>query len=166
MDNNNPPQPAGVAGVPELKPCPFCGSENVTVSNGYDEDGNWVALCGECKSSGTFCVEKAKAIDAWNTRATQPATTPSSDDWHSVCTFRLVAGDRVYSPRTGTWCELMDDCRVIVKETSTPTPPDVAERARRAAELIQRRYLPDHRSADGFSATRREIADIIAAEFK
>jgi Lar family restriction alleviation protein len=64
-------QPQGV----ELLPCPFCRSRDVTLSNGYDEDGNWVVLCGQCKSSGTFCVEKAKAIERWNTRADLPRAT-------------------------------------------------------------------------------------------
>lgn len=58
-----------------LHPCPICGSEDVTVSNEYDEDGNWVVLCGQCKSSGTFCAEQSKAIEAWNTRADLPRAT-------------------------------------------------------------------------------------------
>jgi hypothetical protein len=36
---------------------------------------------------------------------------------HSVSTFKLKVGDRFYSYRTGTICELMEDARVIIKET-------------------------------------------------
>lgn len=51
-----------------LLPCPFCGSSDLGLSNGYDEDANWVVVCHGCKSSGTFCVEKPRAIMRWNTR--------------------------------------------------------------------------------------------------
>ena len=53
----------------ELEPCPFCGSADLDLSNGYDEDANWVVICRECKASGTFCAEKARAISRWNSRA-------------------------------------------------------------------------------------------------
>lgn len=52
----------------ELKPCPFCGSDNLDLSNGYDEDANWVIICKDCKAGGTFCAEKIKAVSKWNTR--------------------------------------------------------------------------------------------------
>ncbi len=38
----------------------------------------------------------------------------------SVCTFTFPVGELVYSERTGTICELLDEARVIIKE-STPT---------------------------------------------
>lgn len=75
----------------DLHPCPFCGSGDVTLSNGYDEDGNWVVLCGECKSSGTFCVEKAKAVNAWNTRADLPRAIVDTNDAELWRYFTAIA---------------------------------------------------------------------------
>jgi hypothetical protein len=44
--------------------------------------------------------------------------------------------------------------------------PDLEAVARRAAEKIQVRYLPDHRTAYGVAATRHEIAAIILEELQ
>lgn len=51
-----------------LLPCPFCGSKAVSLGDGWDEDGNWVVVCLDCKSAGTFCAIQGDAIKAWNTR--------------------------------------------------------------------------------------------------
>lgn len=59
----------------ELKPCPFCGGENVAV---YDDRGPHFAMCEECHCAGPYvwrvndeddgAVER-RAVDAWNRRA-------------------------------------------------------------------------------------------------
>ena len=53
-----------------LKPCPFCGSENVRVRDYSDPMiYYYFVICKECKSkSGNFGI-KEKAIEAWNRRA-------------------------------------------------------------------------------------------------
>jgi Lar family restriction alleviation protein len=56
--------------APELKPCPFCGSGYVELS----QDGCYV-LCRLCDAEGPFIVPTGedKAIAAWNRRADLPA---------------------------------------------------------------------------------------------
>ena len=52
----------------ELKPCPFCGSEEEWLSN----RGTYVT-CGKCRSEGPLVMkEKESSIDLWNTRTEQP----------------------------------------------------------------------------------------------
>lgn len=75
MTTTNPttPHPAPEA---QLEPCPFCGSSNLHLSDGYDEDANWVVVCRVCRCSGTFCAIRGAAIARWNTRSRAPVATP------------------------------------------------------------------------------------------
>ena len=55
----------------ELKPCPFCGGENIFV-DGYEHDAGirWRVLCLDCMATvddGTI-QQKYRAIEAWNRR--------------------------------------------------------------------------------------------------
>ncbi len=58
----------------ELKPCPFCGSDRITVMN--IRDGQQ-AVCKDCHSSGQptfhgpdgFNATRGHAVAAWNRRA-------------------------------------------------------------------------------------------------
>ena len=56
-----------------LKPCPFCGSNEVHVVEAGP--GNWVS-CLDCDSDGPVVGTIEKAVAAWNTRAAleQPGT--------------------------------------------------------------------------------------------
>lgn len=49
----------------ELKPCPFCGGENVT--NEFD-DPFYSVICGICGASSAFSDEEG-AVRLWNARA-------------------------------------------------------------------------------------------------
>lgn len=55
-----------------LKPCPFCGSENISTGQALVAIGpyNNVITCGDC---GMYCkpavIEMGDAIKAWNRRA-------------------------------------------------------------------------------------------------
>lgn len=54
-----------------LKPCPFCGGENIFV-DGYEHDAGirWRVLCLDCMATvddGTI-HQKYRAIEAWNRR--------------------------------------------------------------------------------------------------
>lgn len=58
--------------MPDLKPCPFCGSDKITIS---DSGSGMYASCRSCDAIGTHIpYEKdkwdatCKAIEAWNTR--------------------------------------------------------------------------------------------------
>lgn len=51
----------------ELKPCPFCGGENLNIRHG--KYMWWVeCLNGDCGANGGTKVHKKKAIEAWNRR--------------------------------------------------------------------------------------------------
>ena len=60
----------------ELKPCPFCGSENVMIDDILDNGTNTV-FCGDCQSKSSNFCEYDAAAEQWNTRATQ-------SEWISV----------------------------------------------------------------------------------
>ena len=50
----------------KLKPCPFCGSSNVTVYGMYP---NSYARCRACGAEGGLCDTHDEAAAAWNRRA-------------------------------------------------------------------------------------------------
>lgn len=54
----------------ELKPCPFCGSENVMIDDLFD-NGTHTVFCGDCQSKSPNCCEYNDAVESWNTRAPQ-----------------------------------------------------------------------------------------------
>ena len=49
----------------EIKPCPFCGSEDVEVFPNY---GHYFAACCDCGSEGPNKERKEEAIRKWNQR--------------------------------------------------------------------------------------------------
>ena len=55
----------------KLKPCPFCGSDQLMVEVGYD--GICHVECLDCWGRTGSCDGKGKAISAWNSRAEPPA---------------------------------------------------------------------------------------------
>lgn len=53
----------------DLLPCPFCGGEDLGVSNG-DASDDWCAIyCRECFASGPHNYTDDHASKGWNTRA-------------------------------------------------------------------------------------------------
>jgi Lar family restriction alleviation protein len=60
----------------ELKPCPFCGSEDVAL--GYDNERDKVDLypnfvkCQNCQCASLYSIGEKGAIEAWNTRDETP----------------------------------------------------------------------------------------------
>lgn len=55
----------------DLKPCPFCGSELVTI---VENKGQYSVMCalpyGYCNAKQGWYQSKEQAIRAWNRRAT------------------------------------------------------------------------------------------------
>ena len=49
-----------------LKPCPFCGSDDVEA---LDMEGKHYVVCYDCALEGPFHKSRAAVIAAWNTRA-------------------------------------------------------------------------------------------------
>lgn len=52
----------------ELKPCPFCRSQNVSVDTDIDDIFYWVS-CDACGAEGPQKMVELDAIEAWNHRA-------------------------------------------------------------------------------------------------
>lgn len=52
--------------MPALKPCPFCGSDRITVWN--VQEGQQT-ICKDCKAMCAPQADWAAAVDVWNTRA-------------------------------------------------------------------------------------------------
>lgn len=88
----------------ELKPCPFCGSENVIFVNSSVGFGMWVS-CNDCETVGPTCQTKEEAERAWNHRYELPNEPLTLDEllqmdepvWCSV-------GDTPWIPSGGYWC--------------------------------------------------------------
>lgn len=61
--------------MPELKPCPFCGGKDISVSK-FDPMGilTYVASCQECFGQTGFCRTPEAAIKAWNRRSEDEQT--------------------------------------------------------------------------------------------
>ena len=58
----------------ELKPCPFCGSLNNTLTELYVDEKSigyyeYVVECSDCLSGGPIKHSEKGAIDAWNKRS-------------------------------------------------------------------------------------------------
>lgn len=55
----------------KLKPCPFCGFENLEIYNEIvNEDDFYFIECSKCHSSSPKCRMEIHAIQVWNSRVT------------------------------------------------------------------------------------------------
>lgn len=54
----------------ELKPCPFCGSDNIFAHSipNYTRNWNWTVRCNNCDYQGPIAASKEEAIEKWNDR--------------------------------------------------------------------------------------------------
>jgi Lar family restriction alleviation protein len=48
----------------ELKPCPFCGSNRISVIYKY----YFYCFCNNCEAEGSIKESREEAIEAWNKR--------------------------------------------------------------------------------------------------
>lgn len=51
----------------KLKPCPFCGSENLDVAS-TNEHAHWI-VCDDCDASAASGETLAEGVSKWNRRA-------------------------------------------------------------------------------------------------
>jgi Lar family restriction alleviation protein len=61
--------------MPELKPCPFCGSEKVSVVTNYQS----AVECAKCMANGPLDMSIAVAVKEWNTRVNETTVGNSLD---------------------------------------------------------------------------------------
>lgn len=56
----------------ELKPCPFCGSNDIEVKQYYNDGWYWFVTCKNCKAEKIHQF-KGVAIQEWNNRIAEDA---------------------------------------------------------------------------------------------
>lgn len=72
----------------KLKPCPFCGSEDLRSVQLYESNDEHYIACNECNSHGEDGLTLLHAIKNWNKRAKQHCTQCESkkeNPWCSNC---------------------------------------------------------------------------------
>lgn len=50
----------------ELKPCPFCGGEHISLKRGLSANSHY-AICSDCFAAGPMGTKK-DAVELWNRR--------------------------------------------------------------------------------------------------
>lgn len=55
----------------QLKPCPFCGSDNLATTPPIIGTTVVCVCCGDCDCNGPLKRSEQDAIEAWNTRANE-----------------------------------------------------------------------------------------------
>ena len=53
----------------ELKPCPFCGSENIDLASYAKKNDMWFVQCDGCFATFPMFDTKTEAMQSWNRRA-------------------------------------------------------------------------------------------------
>ena len=62
---NAPPKNVRSASMDEIQPCPFCGSDELSIEDAVDE---WTVHCDECFAKGPTGPTEAIAYERWNFR--------------------------------------------------------------------------------------------------
>ena len=62
-----------------LKPCPFCGGDEVIVQLDPGFFPMFYVGCHNCGGSATYCEKREDAIEAWNGRFNPPAALQNLD---------------------------------------------------------------------------------------
>lgn len=61
----------------KLKPCPFCGGEQITAKKGKYM---WWCKCEKCNAESGVRSQKQAAVDAWNRRVGDDLMERMEDD--------------------------------------------------------------------------------------
>ena len=69
----------------ELKPCPFCGNNNILWSLGWGMSHG--VMCGTCGASFQHRKSQKEAAEAWNRRTYQPEEIES--EFMRICEAQM-----------------------------------------------------------------------------
>lgn len=124
----------------ELKPCPFCGSDNVQAGGDDKVVGVWCHNCGAAGPNGYLTIN---GDFEWNTRTiaalppAAPPTTPApvaevqakainDAKWYGAGFMRVLSG--------GTWDHIDHEC-ISIHPPLDPNPPE-ADPVSEAAKVL------------------------------
>jgi Lar family restriction alleviation protein len=65
----------------KLKPCPFCGSADLTLDNLADPKHGWFVNCNICEIQQIANYTEAQAVALWNKRTTDPIGDPTDPNF-------------------------------------------------------------------------------------
>ena len=83
-----------------LKPCPFCGSDDVEA---LDMEGKHYAVCYDCALEGPFHKSRAAVIAAWNTRAALAAPAVPPDVMRDAERYRWLRTSNSHHLHNSAW---------------------------------------------------------------
>jgi Lar family restriction alleviation protein len=70
----------------ELKPCPFCGSDNIEIyPTGYGRPPKWAVMCDNCQAEGPVDLGESGAVEQWNTRPSEKEYEIEFDNYVREC---------------------------------------------------------------------------------
>lgn len=86
-------------------PCPFCGSENIVISNW----GLWRVWCQECLGKSDDQLSQADAIKKWNTRPAPSIGRCEECEFYTVLRHCKVHSQEPDQYGSGTYVEMLPD---------------------------------------------------------
>ena len=77
---------------PELRPCPFCGSSDISMYECFGSDKGYHAQCEECGAEGPRASDEEGAARRWNVlpRLCETVALPLDEDGVPVCIGETV----------------------------------------------------------------------------
>lgn len=115
---DTPPIP--VIQAEELKPCPFCGSVEISCEPDFaefDEKPRWSVICEDCLAESVRSTIEAEARAAWNTRHRIAAIEPLVEALQGAETALSVAhGDFHVIKRQGVAIAHCDLARANIEQ--------------------------------------------------
>ena len=86
-------------------PCPFCGSENIVISNW----GLWRVWCQACLGKSDDQLSQADAIRKWNTRPASPIGRCKECKYYTVLWHCEVHSQELDQYGSGVYVEMLPD---------------------------------------------------------
>ena len=120
----------------ELKPCPFCGRESISIDEGFKNpkgDCEWYIECLDCPTV-IWNPKKDALIAAWNRRPSPPPSSEMREAMDAGYGEGVIAAESMAVKRIG---ELEDQVTRLGKELIVEQG-----RTRRAHEVVSALYTP------------------------